>query len=371
MIEVRRDASGHHIEEREGRLKIYVPAERKARELCFTSQLPVNLAEWLMRDPRTQIPGSVDSTAVTALTMLFTVGPSNVASVLESQGIIRIDITNEDGHESDEEEEREIGTARAERNESPSITLGSSYSPQPTTSLRLASLRSLPAYDHSLRTVDANVATEDLRYERLLDRVINAAQNASFPSKGSFDMSSLRTALVRYSDYRSFDGTDDESMVRGFRSANQLERDMKVGAAGELYVSLYHPAMSMHPLMDNAQVFELFSALSPALTGWGRANWESRIRRFVSVHPRYRNLEPWNGTETADLTYNDVQGELTPLLIECGYLREEEWSGARPQYFLEVKTTTGPAQNAFYMSKHQYRRVSQADDAQRIMTDLL
>ncbi len=67
---------------------------------------------------------------------------------------------------------------------------------------------------------------------------------------------------------------------------------------------------------------------------------------------------PWNARETADIVYDDVEGNLTRWLIDGGHLAEHEWQRARPQYFLEVKTTTGPCDWPFYMSKKQYERVS-------------
>lgn len=69
-------------------------------------------------------------------------------------------------------------------------------------------------------------------------------------------------------------------------------------------------------------------------------------------------MDPWNGRETADLVYNDTEGDLTALLVENGYLDPSRWHTARPNYFIEVKTTTGPLETPFYMSKYQYRRVS-------------
>jgi hypothetical protein len=77
----------------------------------------------------------------------------------------------------------------------------------------------------------------DTEYGVLLERVVAAAQSATFPSQGSFDMSDLRNNLPGQfgdSTFESFDGLD---IVTRFRSANQLERDKKVGAAGELFVS--------------------------------------------------------------------------------------------------------------------------------------
>jgi hypothetical protein len=69
-------------------------------------------------------------------------------------------------------------------------------------------------------------------------------------------------------------------------------------------------------------------------------------------------MPAWSGRETADITYDDTAGSLTAMLIDRGYLEREEWQDARPRYFIEVKSTTGPCATPFFMSKHQYRRVS-------------
>lgn len=68
-------------------------------------------------------------------------------------------------------------------------------------------------------------------------------------------------------------------------------------------------------------------------------------------------MQAWGGRETSDITYADVQGVLTRLLIERGHL-DEEWRGRQPYYYLEVKSTAGPARTPFYMSDGQYKRVS-------------
>lgn len=68
-------------------------------------------------------------------------------------------------------------------------------------------------------------------------------------------------------------------------------------------------------------------------------------------------MEPWTGRETADITYNDTEGELTSALIDLGYLDRFEWRARRPMYYIEVKATTGNLEAPFYMSKNQYKRV--------------
>ena len=106
------------------------------------------------------------------------------------------------------------------------------------------------------------------------------------------------------------------------------------------------------------QVFELLTQLDPALRGWSALNWQSTIRRYVRIHPDYANMAPWYGRESADITYDDYEGDFTAMLINRGYLEAEEWRNKRPKYYLEVKTTTGPSKTPFYLSKHQYERVS-------------
>jgi hypothetical protein len=68
-------------------------------------------------------------------------------------------------------------------------------------------------------------------------------------------------------------------------------------------------------------------------------------------------MQPWQGAETADITYDDTKGEFTKLLIENGYLNRNKWMGATPKYYLEVKTTKKEHETRFFLSKSQYKRV--------------
>ena len=77
----------------------------------------------------------------------------------------------------------------------------------------------------------------------------------------------------------------------------------------------------------------------------------------MTVHENYRDMEPWRGAETADITYDDTEGEFTQLLIANGYLDESIWARATPKYFLEVKTTTKECATRLFLSKSQYQRV--------------
>ncbi len=78
----------------------------------------------------------------------------------------------------------------------------------------------------------------------------------------------------------------------------------------------------------------------------------------MNVHPDYTDLQPWNNRETSDFVYDDTTGKFTAHLIDRGYLSSAEWEGARPKYFIEVKSTTSNCSTPFYMSGNQYDLVS-------------
>lgn len=65
--------------------------------------------------------------------------------------------------------------------------------------------------------------------------------------------------------------------------------------------------------------------------------------------------------ETSDIVYYDWSLTLTRILLDNGYLPRHlrRPTGLTvPRYLIEVKSTTGACDNAFFMSKSQYRRVS-------------
>ena len=101
------------------------------------------------------------------------------------------------------------------------------------------------------------------------------------------------------------------------------------------------------------------------LPGFGRANWQSKIPREVRVHEKYKDLTPWNGTETVDFVYEEGKEnggvedyKFSVLLYDNHYLPDEALrKDARIKYYMEVKTTTEGCEDRFYMSRAQYRMV--------------
>jgi hypothetical protein len=73
-------------------------------------------------------------------------------------------------------------------------------------------------------------------YERLLDKVITASKTAIFPTQNPFSMASLLQALPTNASPES-SRSAEFSGAFGIRSENQMQHDMKIGAAGELFVS--------------------------------------------------------------------------------------------------------------------------------------
>jgi hypothetical protein len=73
-------------------------------------------------------------------------------------------------------------------------------------------------------------------YRALLDRIITAGGQARFPSRSLFDPSGLLHA-GHSNPGTSRQRTSLSNSVFGDRSQNQMSHDMKVGAAGELFVS--------------------------------------------------------------------------------------------------------------------------------------
>jgi len=244
VTEVKEPIGSLHISKQETGITIYVPVDKKKQELCFSSLLPKQFTEWLMRDPVTHIQDKVDSALLAAVTALMSSDPSVVNLVLDHHGIIDIELPNEDpiDDDSDESVQRpvtpDISTIGnfAETLYTPSrlssdIYHGSRY---PSTSVTVPPSRPrIPLSEVS--------SEEDMHYCRLLRQVIGAARRGSFPSIGAYDMSGLGEALPGEDSGVQFAGFDGVDVQNVFRSDSQRRRDEKIGAAGELYVSSYFP----------------------------------------------------------------------------------------------------------------------------------
>ncbi len=412
-----------HIAESTNTLTIYVPTDKRARKICLTSVLPATYAEWLMLDPTNNRQGVVAEDMKTTLMSVFACPASALNAVLDRYGIYKLSSFSEEDDDLETEDEDSDEDDTTNHTLSPSIGLGSGRNDTPDFSGAFS-----PAYSISERsqTVGRDVNTSGTRsssqtllgveyarssisqqrqlsssvapvqqpalahpnttsnsrssispylgngqgaygqYEILLQRVVTAARNSSFPNVAPFHLQTLADALPGSSDDAEVASYDGAGVNIRSDSMSQLERDKRVGAAGELYVSWVSRSFSNVCLLDEAatnytvllQVYELL--LKEGLPGWNPDNWQSRIRTYARAHPAHALLEAWTRSETSDLVYDDSEGFPTGRLMAWGYLDTEEWQGARPTYYLEVKTTTGPCETPFFASGKQYRLVSHA-----------
>ncbi|RYP77160.1 hypothetical protein DL770_007110 [Monosporascus sp. CRB-9-2] len=291
-----------HIEDDAEGLRIYVPHDEGLRDTCFHSSLPRHLMAWIMGQAGTQKDAQLDLSAVAAVKSILPAKASSVERILENEGIIEVDIGNEDDAmevPADIGNEDEVTEALTE------IHLHLQQ--------HLQDHLQFCEYDHT-----------PLSQERRIPALA-----------GAFDLSSLSDALE--DDRTTASRTFNESDLFGAGIAS-IERDKKVGAAGELFV------------------FELLSCLNPPLRGFCRDNWQSTIRKYTTAHPDYADMSDWKGIETSGLEYKDENGTLTEALVRHGHI-SSTWRRRRPQYYIEVKTTPGPWDTPFFMSHAQYEKM--------------
>ncbi|CAK7230302.1 hypothetical protein SEUCBS140593_007541 [Sporothrix eucalyptigena] len=383
VLKVEREAATFHIQEEETGLRIYVPKDMARRELCFNATLPQGICLWMMTDPETMVRGPVMPNMVPAAQAILCAMNISMDYILDYHGIKLADVPEreEDGQDLESlqplNEETENSPPSSKGTESPlssvEVTVSSqaltSISQQPvslydsdgketvtshsnTSSSRQAESRcdgetpdilnvftppTVITDDEELYISSLLVRThistpaaspvQDDSYSVLLNRLVKAAAQASIPSHGNVSLSTIPSTDKRHSN-------------QWYRDADPIERYKQIGAAGELFV------------------FALLSRLDSYLPGFSLQNWQSTIRGYARSHRLYADIENWSGQETADITYEDVDGTLTALLIDKGYLESETWASARPCYFIEVKTTVNAAVGTpFFMSNHQYDRM--------------
>ncbi|KAI1262212.1 hypothetical protein F5Y18DRAFT_398949 [Xylariaceae sp. FL1019] len=345
-----------HIDERDSALRVYIPRKEDDQLYVFTNKLARAFFQWMMTNPSTQIPDVIDKDGVDATKNTLLTPYAKLAEVLEDNGIAAIDVENTDevlpepesaseaGPEPlaisiegiqnldiDDEDDNTLVEEDSVRFNFRRATVSNnavSYRPArpPIPDGGSLARYSTPFFEPPTPALDDITGR---RYVETLSRVIATGRRASIPVHGNGNTRQPPRTIL------------DATML-GLRSASQVERDCKVGAAGELYV------------------FELLSHLygGQSLPSFNRTNWQSTIRRYVTLHAEYADMEPWQGRETSDITYSDVQGVLTEELINKGYLARNLWEGKRPSYYIEVKATTSSCETPFYVSKAQYQRVS-------------
>lgn len=239
-----------HISEQASLLSIYLPRDRKAQELCYCDLLPRKIVDWLMRDPVTQILEPIDADMVKVMIMICSIHPSAADLILDREGVAEIDIANEDIGVEDDIHSETSECSEISSNEDPrQFTSADTSIPiqnvqrEARLTARHTSTASYPPSPDPYRTVpislfNSHLPENNTQYQHLLDHVILFARRASFPTNGALNMSQLNRTLPGNEDTGQYEGFDGPEVRDAFRSNSQLERDKKVGAAGELYVCI-------------------------------------------------------------------------------------------------------------------------------------
>lgn len=271
-----------HIEERDGIPQLFVPRNSRDRNLCFSGQLPKSLARYL---------GITDPAAAERFRVIVLSSADVIDDVLDEDGIIRapdIDFSSSEsntlGEESDElntdvsimtptsSEDRASAThqlrpgaprpipanvlnlpARANFPQigAPLVVPRATHEPRP---LALAE-DGRPDFHPSSHS-DPEIATplsSTTQYVQVLEKVIEKGRREVFPSAEAPGLQNRAENLP----FANGDVTHGSPF--GPRSQNRIEHDIKIGAAGELYVSLCKPPPYLHLISSVPLPFYPFS----------------------------------------------------------------------------------------------------------------
>lgn len=114
-----KERSDLHIREHGSLLEIFVSRKQKKQDFCWSSKLNKYLFQWLMTDPITQISETLDSRGLLTVNKILNARRSNLAQVLQEDGIATGDIEELDqSEESDDDSDEE----EPEENETPSVS---------------------------------------------------------------------------------------------------------------------------------------------------------------------------------------------------------------------------------------------------------
>lgn len=254
-----------HIEESPEGLQIYIPKDSKNQEICYLRLLPTKIFnEIMMAEVGGNSTSALDSKAVSTITVILASSDKVVDMVLEEAGIVPVpypDQYKEEhqqspdviGGDQQRNVESDVESIPSEMEASAGFSAPSTQSTNSSTIFASAQAASYQqrASSHPMQhsTPPENPAepfpsnsaplpfspgSSQMEYRRLLDNTITAARKkrGAFPSQGAFNLDELLNALPM----EAVQEMNTYDLPFGVRSENQLAHDMKIGAAGELYV---------------------------------------------------------------------------------------------------------------------------------------
>jgi hypothetical protein len=247
-VTVENSRANIHLDEDDNGLRLYVPRDENAREECFFRQLPRRLMTYLaISDPAAEasLIGIIGCRSLIAVD-----GILKDTGIVEVDGIARPSELDQRNHQfgfediplgDDTQTSPESQTSQSGRSTPISITATAQTAPNdadhladiPSRSPGLDGGRSPPNEPfltlpeeaiYPIRLVDD--AIRETGYASFLERVINSAGRMTIPACGSHSVDNLQPVPPL-----------EANLFESIFSARSMERDRKVGAAGELLVS--------------------------------------------------------------------------------------------------------------------------------------
>ena len=217
-----------HVESDESNLRLYVPKDKKERGVSYITQIPTRLAAHL---------SITNADGIKVISDILKVDTDILDEVLLDLGVPQVPdlsvFVDGDSHEHLHNDHEFVDDFVVESVSSSATTTAAT--PAPTVIRNTtpgAHNASFSARELSFNPDSRLVESEEImipienyipRYKSLLDHVISAGEEGNLPSASS--MPTLSTPLVI-----------DPDSVFGIRSRDIEAHDMRIGAAGELYV---------------------------------------------------------------------------------------------------------------------------------------
>ena len=229
-------------------LKIFIPHDGIAQDVCVQGALPRKLVEWLMANPRGKSRAPIDDKAVGIVKGLLNARLESIPRILTQEGIHEIEIENTDLQPDDTETLVDPTAPRTPLRSTPPSpgTPGLVFTPVPSVNVEtpMTDPFSSPSQSFFPHVAPPPPKPRLVRepqepsgpelYRPLLSCMIRAGKQVPFPDQGVFDMSGLAGAL---------DGVFGGGTSAIFSGSNFST--VQLGAAGELFVRRppYHLTM--------------------------------------------------------------------------------------------------------------------------------
>lgn len=272
---VKRKTTALHLDEDGTDLNIYVPANKDDQDYTFAKALPERLFQWLMTPQASRIPAETSEKGVTAAKAVMSTPRSRITRALEDCGIITtIDIVNQDEVIGEDPASPEYVSAltRARGGNTHASIAGNDHedidsvtgyfatpnltmvTPQQSASrsggnslFNPATTFSSPRDSLVMRSQSSilpirSVPTQslfDTTYVALLSSVIAAGRRDKLPTRDDFNRPLLQENF--YTTHNVFE----------IGGASEHEKNLKIGAAGELYVGPRSHSPQHTPFMSN------------------------------------------------------------------------------------------------------------------------